>query len=78
VEEQLQILDLFQEMVGPTAAPTRKCPHMKPESASLDSGMVSYLASSRFGPAILTTYAQQVCLDYLHHAAKSSSAADSL
>jgi hypothetical protein len=56
VDERLQILDLFQEMVG---APSHKCPHMQPEAASLDSGMVSYLASSRFGPAILTTYAQQ-------------------
>lgn len=62
VDERLQILDLVQDLLVSSGS---RCPHMQTESSSFDTGMVSYLASSRFGPAILTTYAQKVSLPAL-------------
>ena len=59
MDERLQFLDMVQDLL---VSGSSRCPHMPPDSASFDTGMVSYLASSRFGPAILTTYAQKVCL----------------
>ena len=50
---------MLQELLVPVVP---RCSHMRSDSSSLDTSMVSYLASSRFGPAILTTYSQQVRL----------------
>lgn len=54
VDDRLEMFDLLQALL----APRPRCPHMQASAGSLDTSMVSYLASSRFGPAILTTYAQ--------------------
>ena len=53
VDQRLEMLDILQSMLNPVP----RCAHMRGED---DSNVVSYLASSRFGPAMLTTYAQQV------------------
>jgi hypothetical protein len=52
VDQRMEMLDILQSMLNPVP----RCSHMRGED---DGNVVSYMASSRFGPAMLTTYAQK-------------------